>query len=235
MYSFGPPRPLSDVLHRKMVREVSGDRFAGTSVVIAPGGDFDNEQEIAPAHDLLTRLANLPLEERKQKQQRDKLRSALYAATMEAQAFVDAVVESRNKALKLQLEEIRSRGRQQEAVISKLESNRQALEFEFHSARNHAQNCRDVLADLHNTRFSRWASEEDRKALAKKISAAEVALREANEDYARAQAAHNEAANDVGSAQARMGEISDTEIRLRGELSGKVYRDPQTALPVVPQ
>ena len=229
---FGPPKPLSERLHQKLVREVSGDTFAGTAVSI---GDVEPEMEVvAPAPDLLTRLSNLPLESSEQKQQRDEIRGILYAATQEAQEFLDKVIASRNKVLKAQLEEIRRRGREQQTIIDALEADRQQKEFQFHSARNHAQNCRDMLDDLQNTRFSRWDSEETREQLRKKIAAAKEAIREANEQYAHAQAAHNEAADDLSKAQGRMGEISDCEIKLRGELSGKPYRDPTTALLVLP-
>ena len=97
------------------------------------------------------------------------------------------------------------------------------------------ESCRDELNSLHTTRISRWASNEDRQELQKKIVLTEEAVKQANEGLVKATSAHNDAAADVQAAQKRLGEISDAEIRLRGELSGKMYKDPETGLPIFPQ
>jgi chromosome segregation ATPase len=232
---FGLQKPLTERLHQKMIREVDGEHFAGSAVAIAPYGDFETEPEIAaPTHDLLTRLANLPLEDRKAKEQRDELRAALYATIMEVQEFINEVIASRNAILENQLEEIRTRGRAQQKILNGLEQDRQEKEFQFHSARVHADNCLMQLKDLRTTRMSRWASKADRAALGKKITAAELDVREANSECVKATDTHNSAAEDVAAASQRMGEISNFEIRLRGELSGKVFKDPETGLPILP-
>ncbi len=157
----------------------------------------------------------------------------LMAIELAANELLATLDGERREELENSLEEVRKCGREQQQVINKLESDRQQLQFQFHSADRYAKNCREQLDDLRMQRVSRWASKADRDGLGKKIAKAQNAVQEANAELVRATAQHNSAAEDVRMATQRMGEISNAEIRLRGELSGKVYYDPTTALPVL--
>jgi len=214
--------------------EIHGSEFAGSAVGIAPSIDFEPEMHEPESSSLVLRLQRVKPKTPEMRQHIQTLISDLTAIELASLELLAAIDGERREELENDLEEVRRRGREQQTIIDALEADRQQKEFQFHSARNYAESCRDELTSLQTVRVSRWASKADRQALAKKIAKAKDAVRQANEDMARASNAHNEAANDVGLAQARMGAISDCEIKLRGELSGKPYRDPETALLVVP-
>ncbi len=212
--------------------EVEGSSFAGSAVAIAPSGDGDVEQEMhAPASTIISRLERVKPTTPEIQTMIDNLRAIEFAANQ----VIAAYETERREELDAALEEVRKEGRAQQKIIDTLEADRQQLEFQFHAARNHAENCRDQLSDLRTTKVSRWTSEADRQALRTKIAKAQAAVREANEQMARASGEHNRAADALAEAHEVMGKISNRELVVRGERSGQVYYDPETALPVLPR
>ena len=216
--------------------EINGSDFAGAAVEIAPRGEFADEREIAtPLPDLLTRLSNWPCETREQRQRRDEVRSVLCVATQEAEAFINAAIQSRNEIIEAQLEEVRKKGRAQQKMVNRLESERLRKEAAFHSANQDWKWLQDELADLRATRLSRWASKEDKQERDKKIKSAEEALKQSVIELKEAAEGQNEAAAALGEAVKVMAQISEQESRLRSQLEGRVYFDPETMLPIPPQ
>jgi hypothetical protein len=224
--------PQFPQLHPPLWNEVRGEDFAGHAIAI---GESESEPEIASPTDLLTRLRNLPIEDSKQREQRDDLVGILQAATMEGEAFLAEAIQKRNAILEEQLEEVRKQGRAQQKVVARLDADLSAKHHKFHEARENAKWRFEELKDVKSRQLSKWASREDRDQLQQEIRQAEVILKQANAEAVKATNARNEAAEIFGQAEKKMAAIEAHESRLRGELSGKVYYDPETALPIQPR
>jgi chromosome segregation ATPase len=220
-------------LHTPLWNEVRGDEFAGHAIAL---GESEAEPETSPAlENLLTRLRNLPMEDSKQREKRNDLVGTLQAAIMEAEAFLTTAIQERNGVLEEQLEEVRKQGRAQQKVVARLDADLAAKHHNFHKARENAKWRFEELKDVKSRRLSKWASREDRDQLQQEIRQAEVILKQANAEAVKATNARNEAAEIFGQAEKKMAEIEAHESRLRGELSGRIYYDPETALPIQPR
>src|SRR6185437_8790957 len=119
---FGPPKPLSERLRQKLIREVDGDTFAGTAIGIE---DVETEAEITmPETSLVSRLQRIKPKTPAMREHIAMMVADLMAIELAANELLSSLEGERREELKSQLEEIRRRGRQQQAVINKLESHR---------------------------------------------------------------------------------------------------------------
>jgi hypothetical protein len=216
--------------------EINGSEFGGRAVpAVLPAPERELPDEAPADKSLIARLHKLKPRTPDEKRLVQTMISELAAIELGANQLIDSIDGERNEELDAALEEVRAQGRHQQKVISKLEANRQRLEFEFHAARSEQEAALNQLSSLETTRVSRWASKEDRASLGQKIAKVKARVRTANEQLVVATSAHNQAADAVAEAHEVMGRISNRELVLRGQLSGQVYYDPETALPIVPR
>jgi chromosome segregation ATPase len=183
---------------------------------------------------LYDQLVNLPVETEKDRQMRSELLGPLFEAETAALEFIEAVRTKRLANLETTLEDFRDAGREQQAKVNAMEESRQQLQMAFANLLGKKESLMSALHELSDAPISRWASKSQRAAREQKIEAGKERVRKINAEIAEATTEHNAAAQALEPERARMKEISDAEIRCRGELSGQVYRDPSTMLPIFP-
>lgn len=179
-------------------------------------------------------LVNLRVETEGDKQSRSELLGPLWEAETAALEFIEAVRTKRLANLETTLEEIRDAGREQQAKLAAAEQESQQLQVEVMNLRGKSESLIGDLQELADAPLNRWASKAERKSRDQKIATAQEKVRLINSEIAQATTEHNQAAQELEPLRAEMKKISDAEIRIRGELSGQVYRDPSTMLPIFP-
>jgi hypothetical protein len=230
-----PGKSIAQQLHERLISRATDAQFFGRVTTVGDECEEEPELELAtPTPDTLTRLGNLPVADGEQRERRDDLRITLQAALKDAEEFIAEVMQEYNEKLEEQLEEVRKAGRAQMEVIRKLNDVVFRSRHSLREATAARDNARDHLNTLETTKVPRWASREDREKHHKAIEAAKSLVRQANSDRLKANQAYNAAEEDLGKAQEQMTAISTAEIRLRGELSGKQFLDPDLGLTVKP-
>ena len=230
--------PQYPELHPQLIREFRGEDFGGRAgpAVLPPPPELPEmplENEIESGS-LIGRLQKLKPRTPEEKKLIRMMVADLTAIEIAANELVADITNERNEELEEALEKVRSEGRSQQKIIDALELDLRQKEIAFHSARHDAEWFLTVLNDLRWTKVSRWASKGEREALKRAITKAEVTVRAANEEVAKAGNEHNQAAEAVSEAHQVMAKIANREISLRGQLSGGVFYDPETALPHPP-
>lgn len=183
---------------------------------------------------LQQRLLAVPIADPKLRQRRQTLVSELAAATMQAEDFLEEITTQRHAALENELEEIRAQGRQQLAVVEQLQIEHERAVMNVRNLREESENLGEQVKNLRRAPISKWASKETRAARQKKIVKLQEQLNALVRDIVVAGQQQQAAWHELGEAREVMNEISNAEARIRGQLSGKPYTDPEYGMVVSP-
>jgi hypothetical protein len=202
----------------------------------APSGvPARNEQQ----ETILARLLRLRPENPELQERLRVLIEQLGPLILEADDLESVITEQRMKSLKAQHVEIRKQGRKQSAVLEQLQQ--EASNEELH-LRNLILKQEGAVTALQNLKLLeqrgqhvvRWASDEELGQWEAEIAKAKQRINKANEEVAAAVQLRNQALAGAEAAQKEMQRIGHAEIRLRHEISGQPYTDPELGIRVVP-
>ncbi|MGH9572636.1 MAG: hypothetical protein ACRD40_03780 [Candidatus Acidiferrales bacterium] len=230
---FGPEKPLSEVLYQRHLSQMQPTPFPGPSAPFEATDGRGGETVIHVTEpSLQDRLWSLKISDPELKKRRRELLSALAVATSEAKTFLETFAERRHAELEEELEGIRKRGREQEKAIEALTTDQQNKFVTFQNLRNRAEELKGKIVDAQWVPVGRFAGKAERDKLQRKIDGLQEQLNDLGGQMSLASQEHNEARMALEEAHKVMQQISNDEVRCRGELSGAPYRDPETALMV---
>jgi hypothetical protein len=193
-----------------------------------------NEQ---PKTSILARLLQLKPEEPELKDRLRLLIAELGPLLAEADELEQVITEQRMKSLKAQHLEIRKLGRRHSAVLAQLQQESANAELFLRNlllaqegASTALRNMRDM--EQRGQHVVRWASDEELGQWEAEIAKAKQRINKANEKVADAVLARNQAHALAEAGEKEMARIGQEEIRLRNEITGQPYTDPEFGLAV---
>jgi len=246
-----PQLPLIERLHRAIGGTPSG--FGSVSmpgiplpetshttsapvVEAAPGGV---RTASGPSDGILAHLLLLRPESEQLRVRLAEMIGQLAPLLAEAKELAQQVEQERQDTLEAQHREVRKQGREQQAVCEQLTQEFQNAELNLQSAAAELENAVDHLRALtimqqQNRHVGRWATDNELSEWRERVSKAKTRVIEANHAAVEALQARNEARERLSPAEGKLAELGATEIRLRKEIAGEAYHDPELGLSSVP-
>ncbi len=161
----------------------------------------------------------------------------LTAALNGFETLEDECREERALVLGEKHEEVKSRARAQRREVARLEAVALQLYKDVKKAEGLKNGAGNVVGQAQDrlTRVDRFASGKHIESLQQKIREAQTLWSAADTEYGRILTLYNQSERDVAEARKVMGGIETEEVRVRGELTGIPYTDPEFGLLVRPQ
>jgi chromosome segregation ATPase len=171
--------------------------------------------------------------------QKKYLINALAPLLQEMDQFTIEVTTRRRRYLRESLVNIRAECRQAEKYYNLQVRNLQEGELNLQNAAAQQENANryvQALAALEKSgqHLPKWASPAETEEWNQRFEGARAALTEANKEAAEAFQQRNRLGFLVEPAQRKLEALADEEIRLKNELAGKDYYDPELGLSTKP-
>jgi hypothetical protein len=223
---FPPGMPLSEAPRRSSSMPTLEHALGG---VRNAGEDLDVG--------ILARLISLQPERQELRERLQLLIGELAPLLTEAEELVQQIETENRESLEQKHREIRKQGRKQQAVCEQLSQELKNAELTLMNIAGHQENILNELRALklleekgHNV--GRWASDAELSAWDERVNKAKARVVEANEAAAIAVRERNEAAERRRPAEEELARLGTEEIRLRAEISGESFVDPEFGLSV---
>lgn len=186
---------------------------------------------------LLTRLYTLRPESPELKERLLDLRERLAPLWQEAEELEKIILEEMRRKLEAQYAEIRKQGRAQDKLYKQLARELQAAEeavmnsgLRKESLVNEVQNL--SLLEQRGQHVGRWADEKELAEWERRVEEAKSRVTAANQLFAEAVQTRNLVVGKFQQAEAELQKIGMGEVRLKKQLAGQAYVDPELGLQV---
>jgi hypothetical protein len=186
---------------------------------------------------ILARLISLQPERPELRERLQLLIGQLAPLILDAEELAKEIEQERVQSLEARHREIRKQGRKQQAICEQLSQELKNAELTLMNIAGHQENTLNELRALKlleekGQNVGRWASDSELEAWDARVSAAKQRVIEANEAAAIAVRERNEAAEKLRPAEEELARLGTEEIRLRAEISGEAFVDPEFGLEV---
>jgi hypothetical protein len=242
-------RPLTERLHRAM----GGDPLGGFGGAVSmpamplPAPEMPRNtsspvfQHAAPAGEpsILPRLLRLQPERPELRDRLAEMVAQLAPLLEEAEQLAQQIEQERQESLEAQHRAIRAQGRKQHSLCGQLRQEFANAELSLQNVAARQENCLKELQGLalmeqRNEHVGRWATDKELSAWRERINKAKERVTLANEAAAIAVRERNEAAERLRPAEEKLARLGTVEIRIRKELAGEAFLDPEFGLSSAP-
>jgi hypothetical protein len=186
--------------------------------------------------ELLARLGALNPQDAATKKRVQKAIVAAMSLLDEVREIETALDAERMSTLRTAHKDVRAEGRKLLKQIEGLERQAAMVRFEFNEANKAKSIAGLYLRQARDSRkkLSRWASDEELAEADSAIVEATEVLHKATLDVGAQLTSNNGLEFQIAELRNQLAKLSIDELRLRGELSGKPYQDPELGLTTAP-
>jgi hypothetical protein len=243
------PKPLTQRIFEQMNRGFSGGvsglglpmpeipRRNSGRVVVQEARTGNSDPSKSP--NVVSRLLHLSPISPSLKKRRDEVVANLFPLLTEAEELERELIEYRQRTLEAQLDELRSKCRQQSGVVNSLREKLQAGELKLLNAMANAQNevkmlegFRDLKAE--GKHVPRWPTAAEIDEFETVYAAQQDKVRKANERVGTALASRNELLYKLEPVEKDMEKLIAEEARLKSEVTKQPFIDLELGLESIP-